>query len=66
MSDLFDMLSGQGRRQRGPRKSEDTTQRLPIPLKHFYLGTTKCVSILALLSSLCTLLWMCTSGPCSP
>ena len=43
MSDLFDMLSGQGRGRRGPAKSEDTAQKLSISLKDFYLGTTKCV-----------------------
>ena len=43
MGDLFDMLSGQGRRQqRGPTKSKDTKQELPVSLKDFYLGTTKC------------------------
>jgi DnaJ-class molecular chaperone len=45
MSDIFDMLSGQGRRkQQGPRKSEDTVQRLAVSLKDFYLGTSKCAA----------------------
>lgn len=40
VNDLFDMLSGQ-RRNRGPRKSDDTVQKLELPLKDFYVGTTK-------------------------
>ena len=42
MGDLFDMLSGQGRRQRKPTKSTDTKQVLDVNLKNFYLGYTKC------------------------
>lgn len=45
MSDLFDMLNGGGGRSRGPRgprKSDDISQKLHVSLKDFYLGTTKC------------------------
>jgi DnaJ-class molecular chaperone len=40
--DLFEMLSGKSGRNRGPRKSDNTEQRLEVSLKDFYVGTTKC------------------------
>ena len=41
MGDLFDMLGGRGRR--GPRKADDTVHKFAVPIKDFYMGTTKCV-----------------------
>lgn len=41
MNDIFDLFSGGGRKQRGPRKGEDVVHRLQVSLKDFYMGCTK-------------------------
>lgn len=41
MGDLFDVLSG-GRGRRGPQKAQDTVHKFSVPIKDFYMGTTKC------------------------
>ena len=41
MSDIFDILSGGGGRQRGPRKGEDVVHRLRVSMEELYNGSTR-------------------------
>ena len=41
MSDIFDMLSGNQGRQRGPRKGEDVVHRLRVSMEELYNGSTR-------------------------
>jgi DnaJ-class molecular chaperone len=43
MTDLFDILSGGGRRgPRGPRRGEDVVHRLRVSMEELYNGNVRC------------------------
>ena len=45
MTDLFDILSGGGRRgPRGPRRGEDVVHRLRVSMEELYNGNVRCAS----------------------
>lgn len=42
---IFDLLSGNGRRQEGPKKCQDTTHELKVSLEEIYHGSSKKLAI---------------------